>query len=1194
MASLRPLLSPVSSALTLLLFACGESATESVLDVSDTSPDAWSAGAKADGDGDSYDESVDCDDTNAAVNPGASETDNLVDDDCDDYVDENFVSAGDIILTEINKRSQAGTGATTNNASWVEVYNTSSRTVSLANWTFVRGTTSSNTSIRVDPAAAPVLAAGERAVFCDSDDFEGSSTAAYPLDCDYVWGDESQSSTYQSTYHNNVFYLRRDNDSIGLYINGTISTGTLIDSVTYSTAGSWPNNGRLSVSLDPAYYSAVANDSATAWCVTTATATGYAVSSTWRWFDATTSFLDDYGTPGAENYDCPIDPDLDGDTYVGVDDCDDTDPAVNPAASEVCDGVDNDCNGVVDDGSGYLDSDNDGYGDPDVPVTCGGSGGVPNDDDCDDADGTVNPDAVESDNGADDDCDGWSDEDFVGTGDLIISEINKRTVNGGTAVDNDASWVEVYNTSARDIDLSNWHFSRGSSSSGNDIYIDPAQALVVASGDYAVLCDSNDFEAQAGNAFPLVCDYYWGDESQAAGYSGTYHDNTMYLRRDSDTVSLRVEGDFTSGRVVDAVSYATGWPNYVRYSLSLDSDSLSSTANDSSGGWCMTTANSAGVPSTNNSYRWYNPTGTKDEFGTPGAANYDCIDDTDGDTYNSTVDCDDSDATVNPGATESCDGIDNDCDTLIDESGTPLTWYADVDSDTFGDAAATTASCAQPTGYVTDATDCDDADGTVNPGETEVCGNGVDDDCDPDPTACEFSGSQLIKTDLDFRAYGTSANYAVGSSVSNNGDLNDDGYDDVVVGQALWDQGTSTDNGKIYVWYGPVDTSDSLTTFDLSMTGSTSQTADYFGSAARFAGDVDGDLQDDLLAGAYMAGSTNTGAAYLFYGGTSATSVSDADATFTHASGNAYAGYSFDGGDADGDGQSEVVVSAYGALTAVGQVGVWNGTGVGGAETFASTATALISGSTTAGNFGYSVAVGDLDGDDMVDLLVGAPATASTSTPGALYIFTGFDALAGAVSVSSAFSTISGSTNADRFGYAVSFIGDSDGDGTNEFIVSADKHDGSAVDAGSAYVISGAPSGASTGAALADTLIRGEVTGDFFGRTVAGVGDSNNDSYADVMIGATSYDWFDGSTTWSGAGAAYFFYGPLASGTISASTYDAQFTGANTADAVGAALQGGGDVNADGYSDWMGGATSWDGFGLGNSGGSWLFYGEGE
>jgi hypothetical protein len=318
--------------------------------------------------------------------------------------------------------------------------------------------------------------------------------------------------------------------------------------------------------------------------------------------------------------------------------------------------------------------------------------------------------------------------------------------------------------------------------------------------------------------------------------------------------------------------------------------------------------------------------------------------------------------------------------------------------------------------------------------------------------------------------------------------------------------------------------------------------------------------------------------------------VGSADATFTHASGNAYAGYVFDAGDADGDGRSEVVVSAYGANSAIGEVGIWNGTVVGGAETFAGTATALISGSTTAGNFGHTLATGDLDGDDMADLIVGAPATASSTTPGAAYIFTGFDSLSGAVAVSSADSTINGSTNADRFGYAISFVGDSDGDGTNEFIVSADKHDGSATDSGSAYVIPGAPAGTATGASLAETIVRGEAASDFLGRTVAGVGDSNGDSYADLMIGATAYDL--GSL--SGAGAAYFFYGPLASGTISASTYDARFTGANTADAVGASLQGGGDVNADGYSDWMGGATSWDGFGLLNSGGSWLYYGSGE
>ncbi len=102
--------------------------------------------------------------------------------------------------------------------------------------------------------------------------------------------------------------------------------------------------------------------------------------------------------------------------------------------------------------------------------------------------------------------------------------------------------------------------------------------------------------------------------------------------------------------------------------------------------------------------------------------------DGDGDGYASDVDCNDADATINPGATEVCNGIDENCDGNVDE-GVLTTFYADADGDGYGDAGATTLACDVPEGYVTDATDCNDADASVNPAATEVC-NGVDDNCD--------------------------------------------------------------------------------------------------------------------------------------------------------------------------------------------------------------------------------------------------------------------------------------------------------------------------------------------------------------------------------------------------------------------------------------------------------------------------------
>jgi hypothetical protein len=90
-------------------------------------------------------------------------------------------------------------------------------------------------------------------------------------------------------------------------------------------------------------------------------------------------------------------------------------------------------------------------------------------------------------------------------------------------------------------------------------------------------------------------------------------------------------------------------------------------------------------------------------------------------------DCDDNNSAVNPAATEVCNSIDDDCDGSTDE-GVLLTFYADADADTYGNAAVSTQACSAPVGYVADNTDCDDNNAAVNPAAVEVC-NAIDDDC---------------------------------------------------------------------------------------------------------------------------------------------------------------------------------------------------------------------------------------------------------------------------------------------------------------------------------------------------------------------------------------------------------------------------------------------------------------------------------
>ena len=94
------------------------------------------------------------------------------------------------------------------------------------------------------------------------------------------------------------------------------------------------------------------------------------------------------------------------------------------------------------------------------------------------------------------------------------------------------------------------------------------------------------------------------------------------------------------------------------------------------------------------------------------------------------TDCDDAAAAVHPDAIEVCNGVDDDCDDIVDPEGAaPATWYADADGDGHGDPETSQASCAAPSGYVADATDCDDADAEINPDADELCDD-LDNDCD--------------------------------------------------------------------------------------------------------------------------------------------------------------------------------------------------------------------------------------------------------------------------------------------------------------------------------------------------------------------------------------------------------------------------------------------------------------------------------
>ena len=160
-----------------------------------------------------------------------------------------------------------------------------------------------------------------------------------------------------------------------------------------------------------------------------------------------------------------------------------------------------------------------------------------------------------------------------------------------------------------------------------------------------------------------------------------------------------------------------------------------------------------------------------DELYHPGAPEEDCTDpedyncdgsvgyaDQDGDGYAACEECDDLNSEINPESAEYCDGVDNDCDTEIDEDDSvdASTWYADTDGDSFGDVNTTSTACYEVNGWVADSSDCDDSVTTTYPGADEYC-DGVDNDCDTETDEDDALDVSTWYADTDGDGYGDSS-----------------------------------------------------------------------------------------------------------------------------------------------------------------------------------------------------------------------------------------------------------------------------------------------------------------------------------------------------------------------------------------------------------------------------------------------------